>query len=204
MHEDTCVEISSPATGQREDPASQPGARWPSRPPARTAAATRPRGPTVRKVSRTVRAGGMSTRGRRRRKGAEPWGSPETAKPAEIKTAYRKLARETAARTPTRATPRPRSASRSICGVLRAVRREAAQGVRRGALAVRRRLPGPDRDPDRPGGFGGFDLNDIFGEGRRRGRRAPNGPATLAQKAVIILDQRIDLIALEFASPAPA
>jgi len=103
----------------------------------------------------------------------------------EIKQAYRKLARKYHPD----ANKGDRSAEERFKEISEAykhpVGREEAQGVRRGALAVRRRLQGPRRGrPGRPrstagtagGGLGGFDLGDLFGGGGEE--RGAGGSAT--------------------------
>ena len=108
-------------------------------------------------------------------------GVPKDATADEIKKAYRKLAREyhpDANKGDAKAEERFKEISEAY-DVLSDD--EAAQGVRRGALAVRRRRSGcrPGAGPGGSGGFGGFDLGDLFGGGRpaAAGRRRPRRPA---------------------------
>ena len=97
-------------------------------------------------------------------------GVPKTAAADEIKQSYRKLARKYH---PGREQGRPQGRGTlqgDFRGLQHPVGREAAQGVRRGPLALRGggfRVPGTGGRPGTAGtgagGFGGFDLGDLFG-----------------------------------------
>src|SRR5262249_24860015 len=109
-------------------------------------------------------AGGMSTKDYREKDYYKALGVSKTAKPAEVKAAYRKLARKyhpDANKGDSSAEERFKEISEAY-SVLSDEKRRKEYDEARSLFGGGFRVPTGQR-PGQQGGFGGFDLGDIFG-----------------------------------------